>query len=46
MDILTKGDDNRVNDRGLYEKGKLWLKKEDIEGNSKSYFIITIVMFS
>jgi len=28
--ILTKGDANRVNDRGLYTQGQLWLTKSDI----------------
>lgn len=30
--ILTKGDDNRVDDRGLYSPGQLWLHREDILG--------------
>jgi signal peptidase len=31
-DYLTKGDDNRVDDRGLYFPGQLWLHREDING--------------
>lgn len=31
-DILTKGDDNRVNDRGLYPTGKLYLDASDVVG--------------
>ena len=30
--MLTKGDGNRVDDRGLYSIGQLWLKSEDILG--------------
>merc|ERR1711982_316856 len=34
MNILTKGDNNRVDDRGLYAPGQLWLKREDIHGKA------------
>jgi signal peptidase len=30
--ILTKGDNNPVDDRGLYPKGQLWLKEEHVMG--------------
>ncbi|EEA07126.1 uncharacterized protein CMU_035120 [Cryptosporidium muris RN66] len=30
--ILTKGDNNNVDDRGLYNNNQLWLKKEHILG--------------
>lgn len=30
--LLTKGDDNRVNDRGLYAPGQLWLLRRDVAG--------------
>lgn len=30
--ILTKGDNNPVDDRGLYPKGQLWIKDEHIMG--------------
>jgi len=30
--FLTKGDDNRVDDRNMYGHGKLWLKREDVVG--------------
>jgi len=37
--LLTKGDNNFVNDRGLYaqgeNKGKRWLKREDILGRAR-----------
>ncbi|TYZ67103.1 hypothetical protein PybrP1_002837 [[Pythium] brassicae (nom. inval.)] len=29
---LTKGDNNNVDDRGLYAQGQLWLEREDIVG--------------
>ena len=32
VEVLTKGDNNRVDDRGLYAPGQLWLKREDILG--------------
>jgi signal peptidase I len=30
--ILTKGDNNPVDDRGLYPKGQLWLKEDQVMG--------------
>ena len=30
--ILTKGDNNPVDDRGLYPRGQLWLKEEHVMG--------------
>ncbi|CAG8537001.1 3108_t:CDS:2, partial [Racocetra fulgida] len=30
--ILTKGDNNQVDDRGLYNPGQQWIHKEDIIG--------------
>lgn len=30
--ILTKGDDNRVDDRGLYPPGQMWLSRKDVVG--------------
>jgi signal peptidase len=32
VELLTKGDNNRVDDRGLYAPGQLWLEREDILG--------------
>lgn len=32
--VLTKGDNNRVDDRGLYAPGQLWLQREDILGRA------------
>lgn len=34
VDLLTKGDNNRVDDRGLYAPGQLWLSREDILGQA------------
>mmetsp|Transcript_38933 Transcript_38933/g.71924 ORF Transcript_38933/g.71924 Transcript_38933/m.71924 type:complete len:185 (-) Transcript_38933:153-707(-) len=34
VDLLTKGDNNRVDDRGLYAPGQLWLRREDILGRA------------
>ena len=34
---LTKGDNNPVNDRGLYEKGELWLSKKNILGRIRMF---------
>lgn len=34
FELLTKGDNNRVDDRGLYAPGQLWLKREDILGKA------------
>lgn len=33
--ILTKGDNNSVDDRGLYAPGQLWLHKKDIVGRAR-----------
>lgn len=44
--LLTKGDNNRVNDRGLYSPGQLWVQKKDVMGRVWFYIpyvgIITI----
>lgn len=34
--ILTKGDHNDMNDRGLYNRGQLWLDQDDIVGRVKA----------
>jgi signal peptidase I len=34
--LLTKGDNNRVDDRGLYNRGQFWLDTEDIIGRAKA----------
>lgn len=34
VELLTKGDNNRVDDRGLYAPGQLWLDRDDILGKA------------
>jgi signal peptidase len=34
VELLTKGDNNRVDDRGLYAPGQLWLNRDDILGRA------------
>ena len=34
VELLTKGDNNRVDDRGLYAPGQRWLEREDILGKA------------
>ncbi len=35
--FLTKGDNNSVDDRGLYAPGQLWLEKKDVIGRARGY---------
>jgi signal peptidase I len=35
--LLTKGDNNPVDDRGLYNTGQMWLKPQDILGRCRGY---------
>jgi len=46
--FLTKGDNNNIDDRGLYVEGQLWLEKSDIIGRAKGYLpyvgMMTILM--
>lgn len=46
--FLTKGDNNSVDDRGLYAPGQLWLMKKDIVGRARGFLpyvgMITIYM--
>lgn len=46
--ILTKGDNNKIDDRGLYPKGMMWLSKDNIVGKvygTAPYVgMITVVM--
>ena len=34
QEFLTKGDNNRVDDRGLYAPGQLWLERDDVLGRA------------
>ncbi|KAG8296410.1 signal peptidase complex catalytic subunit SEC11A [Homalodisca vitripennis] len=46
--FLTKGDNNPVDDRGLYSPGQLWLTEKDVVGRAKGVLryvgLITIFM--
>ncbi|XP_028402700.1 signal peptidase complex catalytic subunit SEC11A-like isoform X2 [Dendronephthya gigantea] len=46
--FLTKGDNNSVDDRGLYAQGQLWLRKKDVVGRARGFLpyigMVTIVM--
>eukprot|EP00602_Paraphysomonas_sp_CaronLab_P004965 CAMPEP_0185028094 /NCGR_PEP_ID=MMETSP1103-20130426/13604_1 /TAXON_ID=36769 /ORGANISM="Paraphysomonas bandaiensis, Strain Caron Lab Isolate" /LENGTH=180 /DNA_ID=CAMNT_0027562363 /DNA_START=73 /DNA_END=615 /DNA_ORIENTATION=+ len=48
VEVLTKGDNNRVDDRGLYAPGQLWLKRSDILGRAKGVLrylgMVTIIL--
>ena len=45
---MTKGDNNPVNDRGLYEDRQLWLNKKHVLGRIRGFLpyigIITILL--
>lgn len=47
-DLLTKGDNNSVDDRGLYKPGQLWLKRKDILGRARGSLpyvgMVTIIL--
>ncbi|CAH1251360.1 signal peptidase complex catalytic subunit SEC11A [Branchiostoma floridae] len=46
--FLTKGDNNSVDDRGLYAPGQLWLHRKDVVGRARGFVpyvgIVTILM--
>jgi signal peptidase I len=46
--ILTKGDNNDADDRGLYNEGQMYISRQDIMGIIKAYLpylgILTIIM--
>jgi signal peptidase I len=46
--ILTKGDNNPVDDRGLYHAGQLWLSQSDVVGRATGFLpyvgMVTIVL--
>lgn len=48
VSVLTKGDNNRVGDRGLYAPGQIWLSREDILGRATGTLrylgMVTIVL--
>ena len=45
---MTKGDNNGIDDRGLYNPGQFWISKEDIMGRVIGHMpylgMITIIM--
>ncbi|CAF1350675.1 unnamed protein product, partial [Rotaria sordida] len=43
--FLTKGDNNLVDDRGLYSPGQLWLERKDIIGKVKGYMPYIGIIF-
>lgn len=46
--FLTKGDNNAVDDRGLYKPGQLWVERKDVVGRARGFVpyvgIVTILM--
>jgi signal peptidase len=48
VDLLTKGDNNPVDDRGLYPPGQQWLNRKHIIGRAKGFLpyvgMVTIIM--
>ncbi|KAJ3108747.1 Signal peptidase complex catalytic subunit S11C [Phlyctochytrium planicorne] len=46
--ILTKGDNNPVDDRGLYNPRQMWIKETDVVGRVKGFLpyvgMITIIL--
>lgn len=37
VDLLTKGDNNKVDDRGLYTPGQKWLNKQHVIGRARGW---------
>merc|ERR1712196_532647 len=48
QDLLTKGDNNNLDDRGLYNEGQLWLSDTEVIGRAVGYLpyvgMVTIIM--
>eukprot|EP00992_Anisonema_acinus_P013119 TRINITY_DN8556_c0_g1_i1.p1 TRINITY_DN8556_c0_g1~~TRINITY_DN8556_c0_g1_i1.p1 ORF type:complete len:185 (+),score=18.24 TRINITY_DN8556_c0_g1_i1:58-612(+) len=46
--LLTKGDNNQVDDRGLYSQGQQWLERRHLMGRAKGFLpyvgMVTIIM--
>merc|ERR1711907_153624 len=46
--LLTKGDNNNLDDRGLYNEGQLWLQDTEVIGRTVGYLpyvgMVTIIM--
>lgn len=39
VDYLTKGDNNKINDRQLYNPGQKWLESKHIIGRAKAFVV-------
>jgi signal peptidase len=37
--LLTKGDNNSVDDRGLYARGQLWVRRHEVVGRARGYVL-------
>eukprot|EP00056_Hartaetosiga_gracilis_P019014 m.12678 g.12678 ORF g.12678 m.12678 type:complete len:191 (+) comp7292_c0_seq2:117-689(+) len=48
VQFLTKGDNNRVDDRGLYAPGQMWLRPDNVIGRAEAFApyvgMVTIIM--
>ena len=46
--LLTKGDNNEVDDRGLYKPGQLWVERRHVVGRARGFVpfvgMVTILM--
>ncbi|OZJ03777.1 Signal peptidase complex catalytic subunit SEC11C [Bifiguratus adelaidae] len=46
--LLTKGDNNNVDDRGLYNRGQMWIHKDHVVGRVRGFMpyigMVTILM--
>ena len=43
--FLTKGDNNQVDDRGLYAAGQHWLEKKDVVGRARGYVTHSVNLY-
>ena len=39
--LLTKGDNNAVDDRGLYARGQLWVSRDEVIGRARGYVLFS-----
>ena len=42
--LLTKGDNNSVDDRGLYAPGQLWIRRNEVVGRARGLVLLIIDM--
>ena len=45
LKFLTKGDNNNVDDRGLYVPGQYWLERKDLIGKAKGYVVLSSFVY-